>query len=198
MVEMPYTVEQIQKHTIVSRLAVSIYKMDNEQLDKLVSILEPGPDGKRHPIILPQISAEKNRLQKRSLIIARIFVLIHQLDKTALLQRLRQFDNSDFQWVREFPRLSCFLSVDFASEGKAYRSCIRDISAGGVFIETSHLFEIGQEIALCFTLSEANETLPFKIRGAVTRIYPDGIGVKYQNMTRYQREIINALLKNSG
>jgi Tfp pilus assembly protein PilZ len=193
---MQYTVEQIQKHTILSRLAVSVYKMNNEQLDSLLDKLEPGPDGKRPPIIPSQVAMEKRLQQWRALVIARIFVLIHQLDKLVLLQRLERFEDSDFQWVREFPRLSCFLAVDFASEGRSYRSCIRDISAGGVFIETAHLFEVDQEIALCFTLSEANETLPFKIKGAVTRIYPDGIGVRYKNITKYQREIINALLKN--
>jgi len=192
---MQYSVEQIEKHTIVTRLSVSIYKMENEQLDKLLDLLEPGPDGRRHPIIPPKISMEKRNQQIRSLMIARIFVLINQLKKETLLQRLHKFDHMDFRWVREFPRLSCFLSVDFATKEKAYRSCIRDISASGVFIETSDIFAIGQEIALCFILTEADETLPFRIKGAVTRIYPDGIGVQYKNMTKYQQEILNALLK---
>jgi hypothetical protein len=162
---MQYTVEQIQKHTILSRLAVSVYKMNNEQLDSLLDKLEPGPDGKRPPIIPSQVAMEKRLQQWRALVIARIFVLIHQLDKLVLLQRLERFEDSDFQWVREFPRLSCFLAVDFASEGRSYRSCIRDISAGGVFIETAHLFEVDQEIALCFTLSEANERCLLKSKG---------------------------------
>ena len=85
--------------------------------------------------------------------------------------------------------------VDFAARGKAYRSCIRDISASGVFIETKEPFEKDQQVALCFTLTESNETLPFKIKGRVTRIYPDGIGVQYENVTRYQRDIIDVLIK---
>ncbi len=84
--------------------------------------------------------------------------------------------------------------VDFASGGKAYRSCIRDISASGVFIETTDTFQPGQELALCFTLTESDEMLPFKINGQVTRIYSDGIGVRYEDVTDYQRAIIGALL----
>ena len=112
-----------------------------------------------------------------------------------LLDKLKTINHPDFQWVREYPRLSCYLMVDFATGGKAYRSCIRDISANGVFIETGDSFEIGQDIALCFTLTESEESLPFKVQGKVTRLYPDGIGVQYKNMTVYQRDILNTLIE---
>jgi Tfp pilus assembly protein PilZ len=117
------------------------------------------------------------------------------MDKTELLTKLVSFEHPEFHWVREYPRIKCYLLVDFASKGKIYRSCIRDMSASGAFIETSELFEIGQEVALCFSISESNESLPFKIKGKVSRIYPDGIGVEYKNITQYQREIINTLLR---
>lgn len=84
--------------------------------------------------------------------------------------------------------------VDFASGDKAYRSCIRDISASGVFIESTDKFKVGQAIALCFTISESDEMLPFKTKGKVTRLYPDGIGVQYENISRYQRDILDALV----
>jgi Tfp pilus assembly protein PilZ len=67
-----------------------------------------------------------------------------------------------------------------------------------VFIETTDAFEPGQDLSLCFALSESDEMLPFKIRGQVTRIYPDGIGVRYENVTDYQRAIISALLAKLG
>lgn len=190
-------VEQVEKHTIISRLSVSIYNMDIDELDILLDHLEPGPDGVRRPIMPSQVTVEKRARQIRSMIIARIFILIRQLDKDTLLHRLREFKSSAFQWVREFPRIACYLTVDFASEGKAYQSYIRDISAGGIFIETLERFEIGQEISLCFSLTEMNERLPFKIKGAVTRICREGIGVQYKNMTLYQRGILNTLLNKN-
>jgi len=69
-----------------------------------------------------------------------------------------------------------------------------DFYANGVFIETSQPFEKGQEVALCFTFSEAGETLPFKIKGYVSRVYADGIGVHYAQMTHYRRDILNTLI----
>lgn len=194
---MAYTVSQIEKHTLVTRLSVSIYKMTDDQLSNLLNIFEQGAgstdgDGEYYMATLP---SAQNDTMRRQMIMARLFVLIKQMDKDTLLECLHLFEHPDFKWVREFPRLACYLLVDFASEGKAYRSLIRDISASGVFIETAEKFEKGQEVALCFTLAESNETLPFKIKGRVSRVFPNGIGVHYENITHYQREIINALLK---
>ena len=196
---MAYTVSQIEKHTLVTRLSVSIYKMTDDQLSNLLDIFEQGAgstDGDGE--YMATLPSANNDAMRRQMIMARLFVLIKQMDKDTLLDRLHLFEHPDFRWVREFPRLACYLLVDFASEGKAYRSLIRDISASGVFIETAEKFEKGQEVALCFTLAESNETLPFKIKGRVSRVFPNGIGVHYENITHYQREIINALLKKAN
>lgn len=194
---MTYTADQIEKHTIVARLSVSLYRMDEDQLLKILNLLENNTDTeiKAESLGAAADSQESGLHIRRQMIIARIFILIKQLDRDTLLLRLRSFKHPDFRWVREYPRLSCFLQVDFAAGGKAYRSCIRDLSAGGVFIETGESFKPGQEIALCFTLSESDEILPFKLKGRVMQLYPDGIGVQYENMTRYQRDIINTLIE---
>ncbi len=193
---MAYTVDQIEKHTIVLRLAVSIYKMSDSQLSELLNLLEQysGTKEGSDENALKSIFSEKNEKVRRQMIIARIFVLIKMMDRDSLFECLRQSKESRFRWIREYPRLDCYLVVDFATKGKAYRSCIRDISANGVFIETSDPFEPDQEVALCFTLTEPKESLPFKVKGRVTQIYPDGIGVHYEHITHYQREIIDILI----
>lgn len=193
------SVAQIEKHTIVTRLSVSIYKMETEHLVEILNLLENDlitdeyEDGDGFPA--SKSNDPKDSDLPRQMIIARLFVLINQLDKDTLLQRLRPFQHPNFRWIREYPRLACYLMVDFASDGKAYRSTIRDISASGVFIETIDAFQQGQDISLCFTLTEDHEMLPFKIDGKVTRIYHDGIGVQYENVTDYQRDIISVLIE---
>lgn len=194
---MAYSVDQIEKHTIVMRLAVSIYKMNETELMVLLDTLRMNsddPESTENDALLtssPKIEADGVR---RQMIIAKIFVLIQQLNKNDLLDRLARLKDPAYRWVREYPRLSCLMLIDFATEGKAYRSCIRDISAKGMFIETSECFEPGQELALCFTFSEANESMPFKVKGRVTRTYSGGIGVQYEKITHYQREILNTLI----
>jgi Tfp pilus assembly protein PilZ len=191
---MTYTADQIEKHTIVARLSVSIYRMNDEQLITILNLLENKDDSATGADIN---YGGDDPLMRRQMIIARIFILIKQLDRDTLLQRLRPFTHPDFRWVREYPRLPCYIQVDFATGGKAYRSCIRDISASGVFIETGDSFKPGQDIALCFTLAESDEMLAFKLKGKVMRIYPDGIGVQYVNIGLYQRDIINTLIEKS-
>ena len=193
---MAHDVDQIEKHTILARLSVSIYRMTGNQLEALQNLLEE--DATDRANLLATMAQGADPTMRRQMVIARLFVLINQMDKDRLLEKLKSINHPDFQWVREYPRLSCYLLVDFAAGGKAYRSCIRDISANGVFIETGDRFETGQDIALCFTLMESEETLPFKVQGKVTRIYPDGIGVRYVNMTAYQRDILNTLIGKSG
>lgn len=191
---MANAVNQIEKQTIVARLSVSLYKMEDSQLEKIMNLLENKESSDNGDIPDTLLTPGGNASMRRQMIIARIFVLINQMDKDDLLIKLRPFNDPGFRWVREYPRLPCYIQVDFAAEGRAYRSNIRDISASGVFIETNNSFTVGQEIALCFALSESGDMLPFKLKGSVARVYPDGIGVQYSHMTNYQREIINVLI----
>jgi hypothetical protein len=190
-------IAELEKHTIVLRVALSIYRMDRAQLLDLYRCLQQSPDAQN-----PEVHAGNPRAGDAdvsdAMMTARIFVQIRQLDKDALLTRLRTLKDPAMRWVRDYPRLPCALLVDFALNGRAYLGCIRDISAGGVYIETTASLKPGQELALCFTLAERNEYLPFKTRGRVIRAYPDGVGVRYEQMTIYQRDIINTLIKRKS
>ena len=53
---------------------------------------------------------------------------------------------------RTYPRRPCFLSVNYATEERAYQEFIQDISASGAFIETRHALPVGQNIAMTFAL----------------------------------------------
>jgi len=196
---MAYSADQLEKHTIVLRLAVSIHKMNDQQLTMLLEALEQDEtvSGNRLENYLESLVPEKNDVIKRQMYIGKIFVLIKRMDKDEILARLRPLNQPGFRWVREYPRLTCYLLVDFTANGKAYRSCIRDISASGVFIETSDQYQVDQEVAMCFAIEESNDSIPFKVMGRVAQIYPDGIGVHYENVTHYQREILNTLI-NKG
>jgi PilZ domain len=193
---MVYTANQVEKHTIVTRLSVSIYTMPDQHLLDLLTVFEQkvkgaGVDVSESMSALPVKS--KTGVQ-RQMVIARLFILIKQMDKDTLLECLRSCNYTDLRWVREYPRLECLILADFAANGKAYRGVIRDISVGGVYIETSEKLTTEQSVALCFTLDKANQSLPFKILGRITRVYQNGIGIQYENITHYQQEIINTLI----
>ncbi len=78
---------------------------------------------------------------------------------------------------RLYPRLPCFLLVDYAIQGCAYRAFIRNLSADGAFIESRTAAPCGPEIALVISFLE--DRRPIKIRGEVVRIGDDGLGVRF-------------------
>jgi Tfp pilus assembly protein PilZ len=61
---------------------------------------------------------------------------------------------------------------------------IKDISAGGAFIEFSRPFPIGQEITLVF--SSLGDQKPVRIIGEIAWTGPQGIGVKFKTPGLYR------------
>jgi len=92
---------------------------------------------------------------------------------------------------RERPRKSCLMLVDYATLDRAYKDCIRNISASGLFIETRTPFSIGQKITLTF--SSSNYERPIKITGKIARTGPGGIGVRFKTENQDLIAVINAL-----
>jgi Tfp pilus assembly protein PilZ len=95
-------------------------------------------------------------------------------------------ENRVFEGKRKHTRKPLLTVVDYATQGKVYRDFIRNISAGGVFIETAVPISIGQELSLTFVL--ATHRRPIKLTGEVVRIIPQGIGVRFKTAKGHQEE----------
>ncbi len=54
---------------------------------------------------------------------------------------------------RQYPRKPYIVAVDYQIDDETYQGFIFDISAGGVFIETTSTFTIGAKISLTFSIS---------------------------------------------
>lgn len=78
---------------------------------------------------------------------------------------------------RTHPRKPCFLSVNYATDERAYQEFIQDISTTGVFIETRHLLPVGQNIAMTFSFPSRQDNI--KLTGSVARTTPQGLGVAF-------------------
>ena len=190
--------DPIDKRTLILRLSVNIYKMSNEQLSQLLTIFSQSdsPEDSTSSLLdIKPIDTEHGSNIIRQMMIARLFVLLQQMNSEQLLERLHAFNDQDYKWARDYPRMDCNLLVDFSVDGKAYRGYLRDISAGGIFIVTSEKFDVNQEVLLCFSLYESNENLPFKIFGRIKRLYADGIGVQYHDISDYQQRSLHVLVQ---
>jgi type IV pilus assembly protein PilZ len=107
-------------------------------------------------------------------------VLISQMSESTtrdLLRQLREWQKSTISETREHPRKPSFIPVECSSQGTSFTDFIQDISNGGVFIQTTGNFYIGQHIKLTFSLPKTEEEI--NISGEVVRLDSEGIGVRF-------------------
>jgi hypothetical protein len=81
---------------------------------------------------------------------------------------------------RLYPRVPCFLLVDYASQGNFYRAFVRNLSANGAFIESHVPIPTAPDISLVISLPEHEN--PVKITGEVARSGGQGIGVRFHTL----------------
>jgi Tfp pilus assembly protein PilZ len=112
-------------------------------------------------------------------------------------ERKKMLDELIKEWARldyrEDSRIDCFLAVDYSTRDRVYQDFINNLSNGGVFIETSVPFNVGQSLSLTFSVPSLNRT--FKIAGTIVRTEDDGIGVQFtKKLTPYQKELIHSAI----
>ncbi len=130
---------------------------------------------------------------KKSSATARLFELIENMSEDEQLTLLKELKQKPFKERREHERKTFFMVVDYSTEERVYKDWIKNISAGGVFIETHMPFSAGQEISLTFTLPNYQEYI--KITGEVVRIDLHGIGVRFKMANQDQEKMIKSLLE---
>ncbi len=82
------------------------------------------------------------------------------------------------------------IAVDYDTEDGSYRSFIQDINDDGVFIETRESFYVGQDILLTFLMDDNSS---FIITGKVGNREPEGIDVKFENLSQQEQDMIKTL-----
>lgn len=82
-----------------------------------------------------------------------------------------------FKEMRKHPRKTSLIATDCTTNEVCFINFIKDISNGGVFIETNAPFYIGQKIKMKFSLPQVDDTIV--VGGEVIRVDSLGIGVKF-------------------
>ena len=108
-------------------------------------------------------------------------------DQRRLLSSLEEFSRSE---RRKHPRRPCSIEVSLAT-WRFFTERIRNISVGGVFVETSEAFSVGQHVKLMFSPPHRGE--PVEINGQVAWIVPEGIGVRFTTTSGDLEEIFASL-----
>jgi uncharacterized protein (TIGR02266 family) len=120
---------------------------------------------------------------------ARLIDLISQLPEDAQEVLLTRLQEKVGIYSRKHPRKDFVTEVDFSTEDQAYKELVKDISPGGLFIETRAPLAVGQEITLLLTFPDQER--PMKILGEVVRATDDGIGVRFKHASPVVEEVLS-------
>jgi uncharacterized protein (TIGR02266 family) len=120
---------------------------------------------------------------------ARLIDLISKLPVDAQEVLLSKLQERVGIYSRKHSRKDFVTQVDFSTEDQAYKELVKDISPGGLFIETRAPLSVGQEITLL--LSFPDQERPMKILGEVVRATDDGIGVRFKHPSPVVEEVIS-------
>ena len=101
-------------------------------------------------------------------------------EKRDLLEKLKVWEQSKFENYRDHPRKNTSIYAVCSGQNFYFRDFIKDISSGGLFIETETSLFINQEILVTFFLPDTGT--PLKIKGKVVRTDSKGIGVKFNEV----------------
>jgi Tfp pilus assembly protein PilZ len=112
-----------------------------------------------------------------------IFEIIDDMSETEMLRLLKDLEKwqKSKNEKRKHPRKSTLIDITYSSDQRRiFEDFVRNISAGGLFIETSLLAELGQKLTMTF--SHPNSGDPIKVLGKVIRVDSEGIGVKFNKL----------------
>lgn len=112
-----------------------------------------------------------------------IFEIINSMsdeEMRQLLKDLEEWQHSKHE-KRKDPRRSTLINITYSSDQRRiFEDFVRNISAGGLFIETNLLSELGQELKMTFSHPDSGD--PIKVLGKIVRVDSGGIGVKFDKL----------------
>ena len=112
-----------------------------------------------------------------------IFEIIDDMSDTEMLRLLKDLEKwqKSKNEKRKHPRKSTLIDITYSSDQRRiFEDFVRNISAGGLFIETSLLSELGQKLTMTFSHPSSGD--PIKVLGKVIRVDSEGIGVKFNKL----------------
>ncbi|GAV20596.1 PilZ domain protein [Mariprofundus micogutta] len=94
--------------------------------------------------------------------------------------------------VRQAPRAPYKELLNFTSKKGSHYGHAHDVSASGVFIETTAYFEVGEQVNLVLTFISAPN--PVRLTGSVVRKTADGIGVHFDESSQSQVKEMDSII----
>ena len=112
-----------------------------------------------------------------------IFEIIDDMSDTEMRQLLKDLEKwrKSKNEKRKYPRRSTLINITYSSDQRRiFEDFVHNISAGGLYIETNLVTELGQTLTMTFSHPDSGD--PIKVLGKVIRVDSEGIGVKFDKL----------------
>jgi Tfp pilus assembly protein PilZ len=112
-----------------------------------------------------------------------IFEIIDDMSDTEMRQLLKDLEkwHKSKNEKRKYPRRSTLIDITYSSDQRRiFEDFVRNISDGGLYIETNLVTELGQKLTMTFSHPGSGD--PIKALGKVIRVDSGGIGVKFNKL----------------
>ncbi|MBU0463752.1 MAG: PilZ domain-containing protein [Proteobacteria bacterium] len=100
---------------------------------------------------------------------------------------------------REYQRLKAKSDIDVGLGNRVIQTDTIDISASGLYINTTGKFEPEKMVKVVFSVPGADKS--FKLQGMIVRVEENGIAIQFENITPYFKKILDNIIwenKNPG
>ena len=112
-----------------------------------------------------------------------IFEIIDGMSDKEMRQLLKDLEGwqKSKNEKRKYPRRSTLMDITYSSDQRRiFEDFVQNVSAGGLYIETNFISELGQKITMTFSHPDSGD--PIKVLGKVIRVDSGGIGVKFNKL----------------
>jgi len=114
--------------------------------------------------------------------ISEIISRMSEAESRKLLKGLERWQQSKPPDKRKHPRKYASIYAICETRNSNFRDFTKNISVGGVFIETETSLSVNEDVFM--TLLHSGFEVPIRASGKIVRVDPKGIGVKFKNTIR--------------
>ena len=93
---------------------------------------------------------------------------------------------------RDYQRLETKVDIAVVVGDRVIQTDTKDISAGGIYINTSGKFETDKSVRIVFSIPGYDK--PFKLQGMIVRAEQNGVAIKFENITPYFKKILDDVI----
>jgi len=129
--------------------------------------------------------------EEQQIILSEQMAHLSKADLPVKMVNLEETESS----MRKSSRKPCLINANYRIQDRNFKSYILDVSVGGVFIEAKEQFPKGMDLLLKFSIP--NRPQPFSFSGKIAWSSRKGFGVKFDNVTAVQGDILKAFIEEN-